>query len=192
MQPLAARVAAAAEGGAGAGIGSEAFAALAEGQVGAADVFFHKFYTLQSQRAKQPAAKKKKKKKGDDEEAGSDGSDGEPLSSDDLSGDEELEDFMDKQEGGWGRRVQGCGVRDVRLWAARGFGAVPTKAECSASRDYSCRASRIVLGSRSNAFATLSPGATWDSERAHAESLMLRGSLWRVMSIGVDCIHTCS
>ncbi|GFH22680.1 CBF domain-containing protein [Haematococcus lacustris] len=68
-----------------AGPGSEAFAALAESQVQPDEVFFHRFYTLQTVKARRAAAKtakaakRAKQGKGSDDDASSD--DGEELGS---------------------------------------------------------------------------------------------------------------
>lgn len=63
MQPLARATGPAAASAAE--LGSGAFAALEEAAVAPADVFFHRFYNLQSQKARRAA---KEEKKGDERE----------------------------------------------------------------------------------------------------------------------------
>ncbi|KAJ9505795.1 hypothetical protein QJQ45_006511 [Haematococcus lacustris] len=84
-----------------AGPGSEAFAALAESQVQPDDVFFHRFYTLQTVKARRAAAKtakaakRAKQGKGSDDDASSD--DGKELGSEDEA---EADALLEKEEGG--------------------------------------------------------------------------------------------
>ncbi|KAL6757303.1 CBF/Mak21 family-domain-containing protein [Haematococcus lacustris] len=84
-----------------AGPGSEAFAALAESQVQPDEVFFHRFYTLQTVKARRAAAKtakaakRAKQGKGSDDDASSD--DGKELGSEDEA---EADALLEKEEGG--------------------------------------------------------------------------------------------